>query len=291
MKINMWFMYYSADTLFDLAFGKPFDMIKTGKGHWFLALIQESTKYLGLFGPIPWMFKLGRSFPPLMKDDLRMREWTIEQVKQRRATKVDEPDVMSWLLEPTEQPTTDAKENEAWLEADARLLIVAGTDTVSSTLTHAFYRLCSKTEYAEKIRQELTQEDIDKDFSVLRLQSCEYLNAFIDEVLRLHPAVPSGVSRNTPPQGLQIGDHYIPGEVTVAMPIWTMQRCMPPNPVSNKEGSTLTSSYYRQYQNASLTRTLSFLNAGALNQTLSSTAKPSCHSGSAPTAVWASSWH
>lgn len=42
--------------------------------------------------------------------------------------------------------------------------------------------------------------------------------------MRLHPAVPSGLQRVTPPQGIEIDGTYIPGNTFVKIPIHTLQR-------------------------------------------------------------------
>lgn len=51
-----------------------------------------------------------------------------------------------------------------------------------------------------------------------------YLQACIDESLRLFPPVPSGLQRQTPPQGLQVGDVWIPGNTIVMTPTYTLNR-------------------------------------------------------------------
>lgn len=56
------------------------------------------------------------------------------------------------------------------------------------------------------------------------LTKLEYLTACINESLRLHPVVPSGVQRITPPQGLQIGTTFVPGETIVQVPTYTLHR-------------------------------------------------------------------
>lgn len=55
--------------------------------------------------------------------------------------------------------------------------------------------------------------------------NCPYLEGVILEALRLHPAVPSGVQRETPPEGLNLQDGtYIPGKVLIWMPMHTIHR-------------------------------------------------------------------
>ncbi|KAL2166799.1 hypothetical protein VTG60DRAFT_2152 [Thermothelomyces hinnuleus] len=42
--------------------------------------------------------------------------------------------------------------------------------------------------------------------------------------MRLHPPVPSGTQRMTPPEGLWIGDRFIPGDTIVQVPSYTVFR-------------------------------------------------------------------
>lgn len=48
----------------------------------------------------------------------------------------------------------------------------------------------------------------------------------MNETLRLHPAVPSGTQRLTPKEGLTVGDRYVPGDVMVCVPSYTVFRGM-----------------------------------------------------------------
>jgi cytochrome P450 len=57
------------------------------------------------------------------------------------------------------------------------------------------------------------------------LQQCQYLDAFLMEVLRLHPILLTGGLRDTPPDGMKIGQHVIPGNVTVQVPRYSIARC------------------------------------------------------------------
>ena len=51
-----------------------------------------------------------------------------------------------------------------------------------------------------------------------------YIDYIIHETLRLRPAVPMGFLRQTPPQGLQIDEIFIPGDVIVNVPTYTIHR-------------------------------------------------------------------
>jgi cytochrome P450 len=52
-----------------------------------------------------------------------------------------------------------------------------------------------------------------------------HLNGIIYEALRLHPPIPSGLLRVTPPEGISFEGVYIPGGVTVSVPTHPLGRC------------------------------------------------------------------
>jgi cytochrome P450 len=58
----------------------------------------------------------------------------------------------------------------------------------------------------------------------LKLQYLDHLNAVINETLRLHPPVPTAIPRLTPPEGIQIGDTFVPGNTTVWCPQYVLGR-------------------------------------------------------------------
>lgn len=67
------------------------------------------------------------------------------------------------------------------------------------------------------MREDIIGQNVSspEDVVDLKLQDLEHLNAVIFETLRLHPPVPGILPRMTPPEGLQIDDTHVPGDVTV----------------------------------------------------------------------------
>jgi len=111
------------------------------------------------------------------------------------------------------------------LNADARLVIVAGSDTTASTLTWLFYELCKDPPQLRKLQKAVDEVAGGKDLlTCADVANFPLLDGYVNEALRLHPAVPSGVQRETPPEGITIGDKYIPGNILIWQPIHAMQR-------------------------------------------------------------------
>jgi tryprostatin B 6-hydroxylase len=95
------------------------------------------------------------------------------------------------------------------------------SDTVAPTLVFAIYQLALNPDKAEKLYQEVKDVSI-KDLATLK--KLPYLNAVIMETLRLHPAVPTGGNRDTPPEGMMIDGTFIPGNTTIVAPRYVLSR-------------------------------------------------------------------
>lgn len=92
-------------------------------------------------------------------------------------------------------------------------------------MTCLFFELSRRADVVKKLQEEI--DDYDKEFDVpsfTTLSKLDYLTACINETLRLYPAVPSGVQRMTPPEGLQYGETFIPGNTVVQIPTYTVHR-------------------------------------------------------------------
>lgn len=96
------------------------------------------------------------------------------------------------------------------------------SDTVASTMIYLFYRLALEPQCAEKIRNEL--RTLSSIYDAKALKTLDYLNGAINETLRLHPSVPTGGYRESPPQGVEIAGRFIPGNTTIVSPRYTMGR-------------------------------------------------------------------
>jgi cytochrome P450 len=97
-------------------------------------------------------------------------------------------------------------------------------EPVITVLLFMFYRLVTTPGCIEKLREEIRTLTSYSD--TIQLQALPYLNALIYETLRLHPSIPSGGLRITPPRGLDIDGTFIPGGTTVVTPQYSIQRRM-----------------------------------------------------------------
>jgi cytochrome P450 len=91
------------------------------------------------------------------------------------------------------------------LAEDSRLIIVAGSDTTAATLTCAFYHLAKNPAVYKKLQRcvDTVFPGGDKEFNyTTAASSLPFLEGVINETMRLTPAVPAGLMRTTPLEGI-----------------------------------------------------------------------------------------
>ena len=148
-----------------------------------------------------------------------------KDAKDGRGGGGEEKDITYTLIEQFEgMSENDKKAALPMLQGDSRLIIVAGSDTTAATLVHMFYYLAANPEIQEQLREELEPLVGEGEVEHQKIQDAELLNGCIYEALRLNPPVPSGVFRKTPPEGVEIGGKWVPGNTCVQMPQFCMGR-------------------------------------------------------------------
>ncbi|OAP58578.1 hypothetical protein AYL99_07668 [Fonsecaea erecta] len=227
MNVSKWFNLYSFDVMGDLAFGASYQCLESGEMHWAIKLLNDGMDVLGFWLPC-WLFRTLLTIPGATTDHWRFLNYCAEQLEQRMKMqgKLENPDISHTLIEHYNKsdPATQ-KAQKPMLEGDSRLIIVAGSDTTAATLVHLFYYIATEKGLIDRLREELDglakpEEKID----ALKIKDAPLLNGAINEALRLNPAVPSGVFRETPKEGVEIAGVYIPGNTVIQMPQYVMGR-------------------------------------------------------------------
>ncbi|KAK0389778.1 hypothetical protein NLU13_3351 [Sarocladium strictum] len=225
VDVSTLFNFYSFDVMGDLAFDSGFNMLKDGIVHYYMESVHANMLAVSAFSHLVWIFPLLKAIPIVNNEHHKFQSWLKSSVDTRIGKKSERPDLFSWLLADHQAIAKPTKQNTVDLYGDAHLIVVAGSDTTAASLTCLFFELAQNPAVLQKL-----QEEVDGYFaqnpepSAASLSKLEYLNACINESLRLHPPVPSGVQRITPPEGLQLDGTFIPGETIVQVPTYTLHR-------------------------------------------------------------------
>ncbi|KAK0466873.1 cytochrome P450 monooxygenase [Desarmillaria tabescens] len=248
-----WANYLAFDVIGDLAFGAPFGMIMAAKDSAPVAqnpqtvmksygqagakytskeirviktLGGPSETFLVTMGAMPgWCRSLLRRAPLFWKagkDFDAIVGMGITAVSKRLQTPTDRNDLLSKLQAGKDEDGNPMGREE--LTAEALTLLVAGSDTTSTSTCAIIYYLARTPSVQEKLQKEL-DEHLDSDVATTdRVKNLTYLQAVINEGLRLHPAVSMGLPREAPEGGMTILGNYLPAGTVISVPIYTTHR-------------------------------------------------------------------
>jgi len=105
-------------------------------------------------------------------------------------------------------------------------VIIAGSDTTASAIVGFFYYLTANPRVCHKLQHILSEAFPagDSEYRAAAAAEIPYVDAVINETMRLQPPVPANLTRTTPKEGLTIGGVYIPGDITVSVPTYAIHR-------------------------------------------------------------------
>lgn len=236
--INDWCHFYTFDLMGDLGFGRTYGQLQTGETHPAIDKVQKFLRAGVIAVQVLWLVNIGQHMPGGVDPMRTLREWAENQLASRaklRDTEKDtvhEKDLMSYVYESQRQVQSRFPMTDKDIAEDAVTLQIAGSDTSYSVLVHACYYLATHTQLQDTIRREILPTFESDDASsaptwakLASTHSCPYLDAAINEILRLHPPVPQGLFRQTPPNHpIMIAGHEIPADTIVSCPTYTIQR-------------------------------------------------------------------
>ena len=218
--MTKWFDFFVFDIMEDLAFNKSSNMVANGKEAYIFQTIRADMWNIAFFAHLPWLLPFLKRTPLLNWNYLAFWDWIQKKIDERTMNEPDQPDIFSWILAAYQKSAKTQRDR--WnLHGDAQLIVIAGSDSVAAALTHIFFHLAHDPALVARLQKEF---DALPSLANENLMTVNLLDAVINETMRLHPPVPSGTQRVTPPEGLQIGHRHIPGDVIVQVPSYTVFR-------------------------------------------------------------------
>ena len=225
MDVTKWFGFWGMDMMCDIVFNGSFNMLESGETHWALKVLGDGLHLQGYALP-PWLYRVFATMPSAGSGNRGLADFAATQLenRMRQQGRTAHPDMMQPLIEHYERLHPLAKKAILpMLQGDSRMLIVAGSDTTSTTLVHMFYRFCSETGLIGRLREELRPLIADvHDISYEDVRQAQLLHGCINETLRLHYPGPSGFFRKTPKEGIYIGEVYVPRDTIIQLPPYVM---------------------------------------------------------------------
>ncbi|KAI9736063.1 MAG: hypothetical protein M1818_006239 [Claussenomyces sp. TS43310] len=228
IDFSAWSEYMAFDIMGDLGFGASFHMVDDGKSHEYVEFVHTALKFMCTLAPVSWALPIIFLIPL----DKKTKETTARffdlgnrQFKSRMAEGPIEKDVFGHLMIGREKDT-GYKLTDQELESDARNVILGGGDTTAVLLTAMWYFLTQNPGAYAKLKKEVNGLFQDEEYEAAKLgdkDRAPYINACINESLRLFPPGPNGMQRvvNTP-GGIQMDGKYIPEGTKISVHGWTV---------------------------------------------------------------------
>jgi cytochrome P450 len=230
-NVAQWSTYLGFDVMGDLSFGRGFGMLTGEKpeNRDAPALLMQAAKRHNTTGPMPWLHQSGFDrilFRKLNLDRDRYLAFSRAQVGERMGSNVfnsKRKDFFYYLLHSKDPETGEGfSKKELWGESNT--LIIAGSDTTSTTLTSTIFYLLHNPSTLARLQTELRTafSSTEEIRTGPRLNECKYLRACIDEALRLTPPVGAILPRLTLDGGIDVLGEHIPAGVGVGCPIYAL---------------------------------------------------------------------
>ncbi|KAL5358310.1 cytochrome P450 [Aspergillus floccosus] len=227
-KVEMVRMYNltTFDIMGDLTFGDPLDLLKgTGNTGWvssvFSSIKRTSLRRASQY--YPWAALLLKLCIPKSVREKAASHFRscIERVDNRVDQKLDKPDIWGLVLAQKENLRLTREE----MYANSQVFMLAGTETTATALSGLTYQLLLSPDKLDRITKEVRDTfKQDSDIDITTLAQMKYLNACIEEGLRMYPPVPVGLPRLTPPEGMVICGEFVPGNTAVSVSQWATYR-------------------------------------------------------------------
>lgn len=216
-----WYNFTTFDIMADLTFGEPLHLLDNSDySTWVRVLFStfKFTVFQQITRSIPGLEAVLLLFLPKSVQEKREKhlKFARERVDKRLRMKTDRPDIWTYVLRfsnSEENKDRGLSMNEMY--SNSSTFMIAGTETTATLLSGLTYMLLKHPTYMKKLVAEIRETFPTRESITLqKLASLEYLNACIEEALRVYPPVAVGAPRIVPAQGAVICDEEIPGGVS-----------------------------------------------------------------------------
>lgn len=242
----LWLQYFAFDVIGQITYSKQHGFVdKNEDVDGMITYLGRLFSYVAPIGQIPWLDLLFLknplmrfldymgfkpfAFPITAFAKARMAERLSEQASEKNSDVVPRSgraDLLSMFL----KAQTDRPE----FMTDQRVLTMAvsmafaGSETTAISLAAVFYFLLKHPDCYAKLQAELDEAVAggkvearpDGLVSWSESQSLPYLDAVIKESFRMHPAAGLPLERITPPQGVEVCGHFVPGGTIIGCNAW-----------------------------------------------------------------------
>ncbi|KAF2967122.1 hypothetical protein GQX73_g6442 [Xylaria multiplex] len=224
--IAPWFNYVTFDIFGDLGFGESFDCLQNSRYHPWISLLFNSVKAASFVAAArfyPFIeFLLMKCIPPSLKKMQRDHyQQIVNKIERRLNFELERPDIMSHVIAGRGKTAFSREETNATF----MVLTTAGSETTATVLGGTLNYLVLHPDKLATLSREIREQfDSYENITLDTLRALPYLNAVINEGLRLCPPIPWVLPRRVPAAGETVCGVWLPGGTPVSIQAYTMNR-------------------------------------------------------------------
>ncbi|KAH9231144.1 hypothetical protein K456DRAFT_1740012 [Colletotrichum gloeosporioides 23] len=224
-----WWTLMASDVVGQLAFGESFELLELGKKNRFVEVLQAAAAASARRIELPWLHALishlsrlsPRTMQLLTNTRGEMIKYGQKAVENLRRNKDNKANLFATILAESET-NEKSKLTDDVIRVEASNMLIAGSDTLSNSLTYVVWAILKRPELQRRLEDEVAA--LDDHFDDVVLEKLPLLNAVIYESMRLYGAASGSFPRETPPCGATIRGYFIPGGTEVALQAYTIHR-------------------------------------------------------------------
>lgn len=218
IDIVRWYNYITFDLIGDLSFGEPFYCLRDDQYHWWVSLMLDAVKvsgYLKIPHFFPFLKPLGKLLIPKRLNERKnaVFQLAVDRVSRRLQRQMERPDFTSYILRHNDDQLGMCRGE---IDANAATFVLAGSETTAAMLSGTTYYLLRHPEVYRRLVDEVRGTFKDAlDIQLSSIATLPYLNAVLEESMRIYPPVPAMLPRLVPEGGAMINGQYVPEGVSL----------------------------------------------------------------------------
>ncbi|KAK7956631.1 uncharacterized protein PG986_005853 [Apiospora aurea] len=219
VDMTTWYNIVAFDIVSDLAFGEPAGFLDNAEQPWIQVILDraKAIKYYQLavwYGVFPLLNLLSQSY--VTKSRKSHIQLTTQKLERRMNAENPGKDFMAYILD-NPDPAVE-KLSKIELVMLASNFIVAGSGTSAGGMSGLTYLLLRNPDKLEKLKKEIRETfKSNEEITMVGTAKCKYLNACLEEGMRMYPPTPGSLPRIVPGKGQEIDGRWVKGGMAVAV--------------------------------------------------------------------------
>ncbi|PVH96121.1 putative RNA polymerase II mediator complex component Srb8 [Periconia macrospinosa] len=216
-----WTNFYTMDIIGDLGIGESFHCLEESSYHPWVQTLYNFFKGMVFASAVRFFpitnFLLQHMIPKeILAKQKAHTDFVNEKILQRLDMSTNRPDLITPFLK--DMKTAPEKMSLGEIQSTFAVILVAGSETTATTLVGVWYQLVMNPSVQKKLWTDLSRRfKLEEDINVESTKDIPYLDAIINESLRLCYAIPGGLPRVVPEGGDTYVGKYVPGGTQISI--------------------------------------------------------------------------